>query len=585
MEERRRMAVVSGDVKMERLSRYLVKSPSWPISVAIIVILGFVIDGASLRFSQNIHFFGTWAFTLPSLAGFIFTPPFITVLHRKMTWNRSALLALSCDVFAVIIALTGMVISVSLLPLSFAISLGFMFSVRLLALAAMVDYRTARMVFPALIQSVCGLLVGITMFDTPFGLLTLLLLVVFGVGTLLLIWVIERPLHRAFNINGLSFLNSFIAHLADGSKNMEDFFREIGEEVYVPQVSLFFRKGQTDRVTLMVPNVHPGPLGEVGGGNLPRYLQSAFPGLVMVAHGTATHDFNLVAEDEIEKIVATVRAGIGDLRYKDRASRSFRHTEGAVSLLWQVFGDTLLMVSTRSPQKTEDIDFGIGIAIMAEGHRTFPHVAFVDAHNCFTGDISVVLPGTLSALEYQRATNVAIDQGRSRELFSLETGSSQVTLPYKRVDGFGDQGIETLVVRAGGQTTAYILIDGNNIQQGVREKILASAIARVDEAEVMTTDSHVVNTVSGKNPVGLRVPAEDFLPFVMRSVEEALADLSPAEVAGQTVLCEKVKVFGSQRMVQMASTVNAMVLFIPPLSIAILMLAFLLSVLIYLIII
>jgi putative membrane protein len=51
------------------------------------------------------------------------------------------------------------------------------------------------------------------------------------------------------------------------------------------------------------------------------------------------------------------------------------------------------------------------------------------------------------------------------------------------------------------------------------------------------------------------------------------------------VLCERVKVFGSQRMVQMASTVNAMVLFIPPLSIAILMLAFLLSVLIYLIII
>lgn len=579
------MAVVSGDVKMEGLSRYLVRSPSWPISIAIIIILGFVIDGASLRFSQNIHFFGTAAFTLPSLAGFLLTPPVIALFHRKVTWNRSALLALSCDVFAVIISLTGMVIGITLLPLSFAISLGFMFSVRLLVMAAMVDYRTGRMIFPALIQSLAGLLVGITMFDTPFGLLTLLLLIVFGIGTMLLIWAIERPLYRAFHIRGLNFLNSFIAHLADGSKNMEDVFREIGEEVYVPQVSLFFRKAQGQGVIFMVPNVHPGPLGEIGGGNLPRYLQSAFPGLVMVAHGTATHDFNLVAEDEIEKIVRTVRAGTDNLRYTDRGSRSFRYSVGSVSLLWQVFGDTLLMVSTRSPEKTEDIDFGVGMAIMAEGHRNFPHVAFVDAHNCFTGDISVVLPGTLAALEYQRAAGSAIDRGLAADQFPIEIGSSQVTLPYQRDDGFGDQGIETLVVRAGGQTTSYILIDGNNIQKGVREKILEAARGLADEAEVMTTDSHVVNTLSGKNPVGLRVPAENFLPFITRSVEEAIADLSPAEVAGQTVLCEKVKVFGSQRMVQMASTVNAMVLFIPPLSIAILALAFLLSVVIYLIII
>jgi putative membrane protein len=579
------MAVVSGDVKMEGLSRYLVSSPSWPISVAIILILGFVIDGASLRFSQNIHYFGTMAFTLPSLAGFLFTPPLVALFHRKMTWNRSALVALSCDVFAVIIALTGMVISVTLLPLSFAFSLGFMFGLRLLLLAAMIDYRIGRMVFPALIQSLAGLLVGVTMFDTPFGLFTILLLAVFGVGTVLLIWVIERPLYRAFHIRGLRLLNAFIAHITDGSKNLEDFFRGIGEEVYVPQVSLFFRKAQGQGVIFMVPNVHPGPLGEIGGGNLPRYLQSAFPGLVMAAHGTATHDFNLVAEEEIEKIVSTVRAGTGDLHYQDRASRSFRHTEGAVSLLWQVFGDTLLMVSTRSPKKTEDIDFGIGMTIMSEGHRTFPHVAFVDAHNCFTGDISAVLPGTLAALEYQRAAGTAIDQGPATERFPFEVGSSQVALPYQREDGFGDQGIETLVVRAGGQTTAYILIDGNNIQQGVRERLLEEVLGLVDEAEVMTTDSHVVNTISGKNPVGLRVSAGSFLSYVRRSVEEAVADLSPAEAAGQTVLCERVRVFGSQRMVQLASTVNAMVLFIPPLSIAMLALAFLLSVVIYLIII
>jgi putative membrane protein len=579
------MAAISGDVKMERLSRYLVTSPSWPISLAIVVILGFLIDGASLRFSQNIHFFGTTAFTLPALVGFLLTRPLIVLSHRKITWNRSALLALSCDVLGVIITLTGMVINITYLPLSFAIALGFMFGIRLLVLVAIADYRIERMILPASVQSIAGLLVGMSMFDTPFGLLTLLLLFVFGIGTILLIWVIERPMYRAFHINGLSFLNTFIAHLTDGSKTMEDFFREIGEEVYVPQVSLFFRKQRGNGVMFTVPNVHPGPMGEIGGGNLPGYLQSAFPELVMVAHGAATHDFNLVAEAEIEKIVTAISASTSGLTYSPFATRSFRHTEGTVSILSQVFGDALLMVATRSPEKTEDIDYGIGMAIMAEGHRTFPHVAFVDAHNCFTGDISVVMPGSLPALEYQRGALAAGTRGPTQEYFPFEAGSSQVLVPYKRIDGFGDQGIETLVVKAGGQTTAYILIDGNNIQEGVREKVLEAARSYVDEAEVMTTDSHVVNTISGKNPVGLRIPADDFLPFVKRSIEEAIIDLSPGEVAGQTVLCERIKVFGSQRMVQMASTVNAMVLFIPPLSIAILLLAFILSIVIYLIII
>jgi putative membrane protein len=579
------MATVSGDVMVERLSRYFFKSPSWPISVAIIVILGLIIDGASLRFEQNVHFFGTLAFSLPALAGFLFTRPMVSLGHRQITWNRSALLALSCDVIAIIITLTGLVIDVSLLPLSFAIALGLIFGSRLIVLVAIADYRISRMAIPAFIQSGVGLVVGLFIFDPPFGLLALLLLVVFGVGFVLLIWAIERPMDRAFNINGLSFLNTFIAHITDGSKTMEDFFQEIGEEVYVPQVSLFFRKVSGRGVIFTIPNVHPGPMGEIGGGNLPKHLQSAFPELVLVSHGAATHDFNVVAEDEIEKIVSAIRAGRGRLDYSTTASRSFRLQEGAVSVLSQVFGDTLLIVSTRSPQKTEDIDYGIGMAIMAEGHRNFPHVGFVDAHNCFTGDISVVPPGSLPALEYQRAALSAIDQGPLQERHPFEIGSSQVLLPFTRTEGFGDQGIETLVVRTGGQTTAYILIDGNNIQEGVREHLLERALLLVDDAEVMTTDSHVVNTLSGKNPVGLRIPAEQIVPFVERSVKEAIGDLSSAEVAGQTVLCERVKVFGSQRIVQLASTVNAMILFIPPLSIAILLLAFALSLLIYLVII
>jgi len=579
------MGFVSGDVKIERLSRFFFVAPSWPVSLAIIIILGIVIDGASLRSGQHIRFFGSLCFTLPALAGFLITKPLVRLLSGQITLNRSALLSLTCTVFLIIISLAGMVVSIPLLPFSYAIALGFIFGIRLVVLAAIADYRLIRMTLPAFVQSGVGILIGMVLFTPPFGLFATLSTIVFGIGFVLLIWALDRPLYRAFHIHGLNFLNTFLAHITDGSKTMEDFFHEIGEEVYVPQVNLLFRPENGRGVLFIVPNIHPGPLGEIGGGNLPNYLQSSFSELVMVSHGTATHDFNLVAEDEIEKIIRAIRKAESALVFSDKASRSHRYQYGSVSVLYQVFNDTILIVSTRSPEKTEDIDLGVGMAIMAEGHRAFPHVAFVDAHNCFTGDISTVQPGTLSALEYHSAALHAIEEGMRLEQSRFRFGSAQVIPPFSRKEGFGDQGIEVLVIEAGEQKTAYVLIDGNNVQAGVRDILRTSVLNLVEEAEIMTTDSHVVNVLSGKNPVGYHVDPELILPYLDQAVKEAINNLSWGEAAGSTTLCERVRVFGSQRMVQMASTVNAMILFIPPLSAAVLLLAFLLSLMLYMIII
>ena len=579
------MGFVSGDVKIERLSRFFFVAPSWPVSLAIIIILGIVIDGASLRSGQHIRFFGSLCFTLPALAGFLITKPLVRLLSGQITLNRSALLSLACTVFLIIISLAGMVVSIPLFPFSYAIALGFIFGIRLVVLAAIADYRLIRMTLPAFVQSGVGILIGMVLFTPPFGLFATLSTIVFGIGFVLLIWALDRPLYRAFHIHGLNFLNTFLAHITDGSKTMEDFFHEIGEEVYVPQVNLLFRPENGRGVLFIVPNIHPGPLGEIGGGNLPNYLQSSFSELVMVSHGTATHDFNLVAEDEIEKIIRAIRKAESALVFSDKASRSHRYQYGSVSVLYQVFNDTLLIISTRSPEKTEDIDLGVGMAIMAEGHRAFRHVAFVDAHNCFTGDISTVQPGTLSALEYHSAALHAIEDGMRLEQSRLRFGSAQVIPPFSRKEGFGDQGIEVLVIEAGGQKTAYVLIDGNNVLAGVRDNLRTSVLNLVEEAEIMTTDSHVVNILSGKNPVGYHVDPELILPYLDQAVKEAINNLSWGEAAGSTTLCERVRVFGSQRMVQMASTVNAMILFIPPLSAAVLLLAFLLSLMLYMIII
>jgi putative membrane protein len=82
----------------------------------------------------------------------------------------------------------------------------------------------------------------------------------------------------------------------------------------------------------------------------------------------------------------------------------------------------------------------------------------------------------------------------------------------------------------------------------------------------------------------MHVGVSEFLPFVMQALQAALDDLAPSEVAGTTAHCEHIVVFGSNRISQLASTVNAMLIFVAPLSLAMLLLAFLLSLVAYIVI-
>jgi putative membrane protein len=118
---------------------------------------------------------------------------------------------------------------------------------------------------------------------------------------------------------------------------------------------------------------------------------------------------------------------------------------------------------------------------------------------------------------------------------------------------------------------------------GARETLLEEVLRIVDNAEIMTTDSHVVNTITGKNPVGMNVPVSEVTPYVIRALNAAIENFTPAEAAASTAQCDHVVVFGSNTISEMASTVNAMLVFVAPLSLAMLLLAFLLSIIAYIV--
>jgi putative membrane protein len=366
----------------------------------------------------------------------------------------------------------------------------------------------------------------------------------------------DAPVRKSFGVSGIDFIKHYIAQTIDGAPGMEEFFKKIGESVDVPVTVVSFKTKDHLKATFVIASVHPGPLGEIGGGNLPiRIVQNLDGGKVFVPHGTATHDFNLVSSKESSKIVETAKSAINDTSYHNFASRSIRVKEGDIKLLAQRFGNSLLFTSTLSPESTEDIEYGLGLLATAEA-RIFgaKYAALIDAHNCTAPYAHSISPGTKRSFDLINAVREASSRLVNSELGEIRLGVSSQEPMFLREEGMGDLGIQVAVIEVDGQQTAYVLIDANNMVEHLRDVIIQAL--KADEAEVMTTDNHVVNT-RGTNLLGARIDSGRLLKVIMELVETAKEDLEQVSVGMNTKYAKGVSVFGSHKTAELASTVNA----------------------------
>ena len=126
--------------------------------------------------------------------------------------------------------------------------------------------------------------------------------------------------------------------------------------------------------------------------------------------------------------------------------------------------------------------------------------------------------------------------------------------------GIGYSGMKTMVVEVNNQRTAYVLFDSNNMEIGYRETIFnAVKDLDIDEIEVMTTDTHTVNTLSnGYNPVGL-VEKEKIIEYIKLSINEAIEDLEPVEAGTNIERIYDLKTFGPNNSTELISTMSSII--------------------------
>jgi putative membrane protein len=617
------------------MSRYIFHTPRWYTSlvyaVVVAAITGFgAFDSGYLleNMWQGIFFIG-----IPTVVASLLTSGLDRYLGGQLTPNRSSLLALIAElVVVVLVATAGAIAFVTDLGQNFVfdvmfVALASILALRLLVIIAVSGHSPSIALIPASLQTgVAALLLFIysgtmryfelggplwrvepllraylsrpekgpkeissTTAIIPSDFLVLALLCAIYAGAVVVfLRVIDRPWKRALGVSALDFVGGFLGHIAEGSNELEEFFQGIGEEALVPVTVLAFRRPDgTEKARFVLPMIHPGPMGEIGGGNLPKRVASQAEGLAFPPHATAGHDFNLVTEREIDPIIDAADRAFQGIEYQETASKSVRVREGEATVLGQAFGDDVLLVTTFAPNYADDVEYAVGLSAAAEARSGgFDDVLLVDAHNCNDGltggDLGHVVPGSTRSFDMMQAAGIVAAGLADAERAPLQIGTAWDRTEWTPKDGIGPLGVRVAVLDAGGQTTAYVLVDGNNMDPGVRESIVEAVGDRVDDLEVMTTDTHIVNTVRSENQVGGEIPLDRLEGLIVDLVEDALDDREPVE-AGMASERAQVTVFGNDRTETLASHANAAVSMGGPLAVFVTLAALAVSVLIFLI--
>ena len=619
------------------LSRFVFRAPRWYASLAFALALAAVAgvaafdagNGASgwsrlLLLGQD-AWEGVFFIGIPTVVAAFGTTGADRFFGGRLTHSRSSLLALASELILVVIVIGAGVVA-ALTPLAqrfvfdaLIVALASVFAFRLLVVMAVSRSSLLVATVPASIQTVSAAVLLFVYSGTlrflefggpfldaytqylaraeqappAFTALTpdhfLLLAVTCGIYAVAVygfLHVVDRPWRRSLGVSMLDFLRGFVGYVAEDSHELEAFFEELGEEAVVPVTLLVFRRQDgSEKARFVLPMIHPGPMGEIGGGNLPERVARSAEGLAFAPHATAGHDFNLVTEREVDSILDAVARAESRLRFDGGATPSARIDSGEASILGQRFGGSALLVSTFAPGAADDIQFGAGMPARLAARATgLDDVLLVDAHNCNVGldvdEIPHVAPGSERAFDLLDAAETAGERLVGADAGPLSLGTAWDATPWVPHEGVGPLGVRVAVVDVGGQTTAYVLVDGNNMVPGLRRRILDRLRERVDAAEVMTTDTHIVTTVEADNQVGEKIDGDALVGLVDDLTVAALADREPVE-CGMATERATVTVFGNDRTETLASHANAVVSIGGALAGAVILAALAVSVLVF----
>jgi len=375
------------------------------------------------------------------------------------------------------------------------------------------------------------------------------------ISSLFFISILNNVGTKTLGVPSLSLFKAFLLNwIADLNAPFEKLLEKFGTNQNV-EVSLIRFDSSKPKAAIIVPSIHPGPFKNIGSSLLPSMLKSALERelgcIACVPHGLFGHEFDLASQSQNQKIISHVVELAGQESSEAKATPFIKISEGLATACCQIFGNFALLSFTLAPNTTEDLPQELGLFVRQEAEKYgLTCSVIINAHNSIDGKTS-----TQNALaDFKKVATMCLKKAASMKQLPFEVGAGTVVpKEYGLKEGMGPGGITVVVVKVGIQKTAYVVIDGNNMVTGLREKILLSLSSmEIEEGEIFTTDTHSVNAVilgdRGYHPIGEAIDHGKLIGYIKDITFAALSDLEPVKVACATTTIPDVKVIGDTQI-------------------------------------
>ncbi|MBI5229288.1 DUF2070 family protein [Candidatus Micrarchaeota archaeon] len=374
-------------------------------------------------------------------------------------------------------------------------------------------------------------------------------------------FIINAPSKRNFGISTIQAATLFFAQWLRKSKELEEVLAEMSESVHTFVGTVVFRSKKSKKVkaSFIVPYIHFGPFGNLGGSEFPylieKNIEAKTDAPAFVFHGTTNHDFNPVHSSSVQALVEAASKGLEAKGFSDNAF--FAHSKkGSSDVFGVIFGGKAFLTLSRAPKSTEDIDFAVGIALRNRAlARGFSEAILADRHNSkTTGKLLEI--GSREYYEFEEA----IDELKRKVGQAFKMGVSEDELKgFSLADGIGGAGLRVAVFESSGKSICLVLVDANNVLPYFRSELITS-LSRYgfNFVDVLTTDTHSVNRIGGvHNPLGRSRPKE-LLKIIGERVKEAIENLEVCEASASVVFMD-LDILGAKKSSELISTVNSIV--------------------------
>ncbi len=552
-----------------RLTKYLITLPSIPYILAGILLLNIPLLTMFLIATEQIITSLLFTFTISIIPVFLGSYLTFKITNTKtLTLKRSMFSGLIDAFFIVLCASVFWIINQSFFSILNGVVFGYGITI---AIRTFLFYSALNIPKKKLFSSVfitsllgAGFLILLFVFDfkntfliPPLIQKLFFSLSIYGFGVWLFLYIINIPIGKGLGINMYELARGFISTWYDNTKMIENTLEKIAVKKDVPLYVIGFKSKEKWKALFLVPYFHPGPFGNIGGSGLVNTLRALLEKRlnteVFVFHGAATHDLNPVSKKMFSRVFEQVLSELAKMETIKKASYPAEIRSNGNTMKAQLLGNTLFVTSTFSPEPTEDIDLGLGIALIKTGERRFSNCVFVDAHNCFVKGDYAIYPGDPRA--YVLLKNMErISDLKFRTTTSVKLGVASDDLKNTEIP-IGPGGLKVAVIETGNTKTAYVLFDGNNLEKGFREEILSTLKEIVDNVEVLTSDNHIVNVIQGaNNPIPKN---KEVLDRIISCVKKAVENMEPVSIGFSEILIRDLPVFGTHRTGEIVSLIEA----------------------------